>query len=154
RNIPQTLQVVGFTLTAWGVPADASHDPQRGGCLIGSVPGPCTSDAPLKPYLTLPTSCSGDPLEVRMRTRSWQHPEEVRTARSAPQAADGRPLTMDGCDRVPFAPTATVQPTSHAAGAPTGLEVDVHVPQDANPAGLGQAHLRRAVVTLPQGVAV
>lgn len=154
RNIPQTLQVVGFTLTMWGVPADASHDPQRGGCLIGSVPGPCPSTAAAKPYLTLPTRCSGDPLTFHLRTRSWEHPDDVQTASFAPAGADGRPLTLGGCDRVPFAPTATVQPTSRAANAPTGLLVDVHVPQDANPAGLAQSHLRRAVVTLPSGVAV
>src|SRR4029077_11174881 len=47
-----------------------------------------------------------------------------------------------------------VQPDTTVADSPTGLSVDLHIPQNENPAGFAEADLKKAVVTLPEGVTV
>ena len=55
---------------------------------------------------------------------------------------------------MPFDPSIRIQPTSTQADSPTGLDVEVRIPQDENPDGLATAHLEKAVVTLPEGMTV
>jgi len=94
-------------------------------------------------FLRNPTSCGG-PLTVRARLDSYQSPGEFDEA----QATLG-PIT--GCDLLDFEPTIEVHPTSEAADSPTGLHVDLHVPQNEDPDELATADLREAVVELPTG---
>ncbi len=62
---------------------------------------------------------------------------------------------MTGCGSLPFNPSISVQPDTHSADSPTGLAVDVHVPQSNNsPNTLATSMLQGADVTLPNGVAV
>ena len=147
--------VTGATVTFWGVPADPSHDPERycprSGELNESPPDPtegffCTSGAPLTPFLSNPTSCSGVRM-ARMAVDSWQEPGVfVDSSTDMP--------AITGCDRPSFTPSITVAPESSAASSPTGLQVDLHVPQNENPTGLAEANLKDAVVTLPEGMTV
>ena len=51
-------EVKAATATIWGVPADPGHDPERG------EKGGLTSNAPLLPFLTLPTSCDFPPESI------------------------------------------------------------------------------------------
>jgi hypothetical protein len=149
ENISQGLPLGDTDLTLWGVPADPSHDPQRydvGGQVAG-VP----SSAPRRPLMTNPTRCTGAPLETRMRTRSWQDPGQWHSA-AFDEDLSSNPLVIEGCQRLPFAPRMTVQPTSRRADSPTGLDVRLTVPQNENPDGLASAHLRRAVVRFPEGM--
>jgi hypothetical protein len=64
--------------------------------------------------------------------------------------------TLDGCNRLPFAPTISVAPDGQAGSTPTGLTVGVHVPQDLslNPTGLAEANVKDTTVALPAGVAL
>lgn len=150
RGISRSLPVTGTRLTLWGVPADPSHDAER--------EDPAThkkgvrSTAPRRPLMTNPTRCSATPETTMLRTTSWQDP----TWYSASFAEDesGTPIAFTGCGDLPFAAAIAVAPTTTETGAPTGLDVDLTVPQDQNPDGLATAHLRRAVVTLPAGMAV
>ena len=80
----------------------------------------------------------------------------------------GSPLNVKGCDdrRFRFEPDIALQPTSRAAGGPTGLDVHLEVPQrnDAVASaknlyapngyvdGIGTPPIKKAVVTLPQGM--
>jgi hypothetical protein len=128
--------VYGVTLHLWGVPADSSHDALRGG----------PSGLPRKPFLRNPTSCTG-PTSTAIHATSWQEPELLVSALSEAPATTG-------CASLPFAPTLTLTPDTKAAGAPTGLGIDLSLPQSENPDGLATADLRRAVVTLPAGVAI
>ena len=61
---------------------------------------------------------------------------------------------MGGCDRLQFAPEVRVKPDGQAASTPTGLTVDVHVPQEinANGSGLASSDVKNITVTLPAGV--
>ena len=142
--------ITEIKVTMWGVPADPSHDADRGCPYPGaaSEQGPCSSGAPLVPFLTNPTSCSG-PLTATVRTDSWQDPGDYTSATSTMPG-------FTGCDALPFTPSITVQPDTAVADSPSGLSVDLHMPQDglSNPTGLAEANLKDATVTLPQGVSV
>jgi hypothetical protein len=79
--------------------------------------------------------------------RSWENPEELHTA-----TANVGPIT--GCEHLGFEPTISVQPTVNQANIPSGYTVDLKVPQNDNPEGVASADIRKAVVTLPQGVSL
>jgi len=67
---------------------------------------------------------------------------------------EGTPLAFEGCERLAFAPTLEVTPLSTVADGPTGLSVDLEVPQADDPEGFSTAHLRKVVMTLPKGMSV
>jgi hypothetical protein len=155
-SVSEAIQVVGTSLTLWGVPALPVHDPQRGtnftcsgdpsdpaNCFGGETPSP----VPLRPFLTNPTQCSGQPLEATFRLRSWQDPE----AELQYQAPMG---TITGCEKLHFDPKISVRPSTRRVDSPTGLSVRVEVPQNDDPNGFATANLRRAVVTLPEGLSL
>ena len=150
-NNSQALPLIGTQLTFWGVPGDPAHDAQRGTCLNSFDPDPanpdlCPSQGAVLPFLSNPTSCTG-PVTTVLRANSWQRGgfEELTST---------TPVGADGCDVVPFNPSIDVQATSSSADSPTGLSVDVNVPQNQNPTGIAVANLRSAEVTLPAGTTV
>jgi hypothetical protein len=182
ENIPIALPINGFKLTIWGVPADPSHDIQR--CKISSarlaplvcspsnaayeyeeVPHP-DPEAP-KAFLTMPTSCgrADSGLMTNMQIDSWQKPG-VWVERdlfshlppgypSAPEEW-GAQVGTTGCEVVPFKPGISVEPTNHQADTPTGLNVEISLPQDGltNPKGIATADVKKAIVTLPAGESI
>ena len=131
-------------MTLWGVPAAAAHFSERF-CQGETLPG-CSSGAPSVPFLTNPTSCAG-PLASGLRIDSWQEPGNF-VAAAAPMPA------RTGCEGLDFKPSIGVQPDVHSYESPTGLHVDLHVPQNQNPLGTAEANLKDTTVTLPAGVAV
>jgi hypothetical protein len=155
-NISQTAALLAFKLTFWGVPGDPRHDNARGiGCLEAareeSSPQPCV---PLEaksppPFLSLPTSCSEE-LQSSIEGASWRDPSKKLTFPGAPMGF------LDGCNRLSFDPTIRATPDGGDASTPTGLNVDVHVPQDsvlvAN--GLAESNVKDIAVTLPEGMQV
>jgi hypothetical protein len=156
EDVSQALVLYGAKLTLWGVPADPRHDHERGECAgpPEEETGECKSNAPLKPLLTLPTSCGG-PLSMTFRAVSWQEPGGTPIEGEAvDRDGSGNPVSMTGCDRLDFSPSLSVRPESEAADSPTGLDVDLHLPQNENPEGLAEAHLKEAVMVLPAGLAV
>jgi hypothetical protein len=154
RGITQALSVTEVALRIWGVPADPAHDDQRRGpgCKTGEEHG-CASTAPLKPYLTMPTSCTG-PHTTIMRADSWQN---VGTFAEDGWVAPGN----DGCNALDFSPTIQARPTTNVADAPSGLDIDVHTPQqetcDPGPplsCEAAEAHLKDTEITLPEGFVI
>jgi hypothetical protein len=155
NNVSQGLPLTAASITLWGVPAEPSHDPFRGTCLQsnGTGEGSCPSGVPIKPLLTMPTSC-GEPLTTTITVESWENPG-VRVERSTTTGgAGGAPTAVAGCDRLHFSPTIAVQPESSVADTPTGLSVDVSVPYQGEPRGLAEADLRDVAVALPDGLSV
>jgi hypothetical protein len=156
RNIDQTLGVFGTRLTMWGRPADATHDYLRGVCGDATILGwsgegcPAAGDPIPRAFLTNQTSCTTP--ETRVRAVSWRGTESRAGYQS--QTSGGDPLPVSGCDRVPFSGSLSVQPANRVAGQPTGLAVDLSIPQPEDPLGTVTAHLRNTVVTLPEGMAV
>jgi hypothetical protein len=131
-------------LTMWGVPAESAHNSER------YCPGPahyesgCASSAQPEPFLTNPTSCTG-PQTATMRVNSWQDIGEYATATATVPA-------VTGCDRLDFTPSISVLPDTAAADSPSGVSVDLHVPQSEALTGLATPNLRDVTVTLPAGV--
>jgi hypothetical protein len=138
-----------FSLTLWGVPAAAAHDPFRwepsGG--FRDVPSPTVE----VPFFTNPTSCGTQPLDAEFHVTSWQHPGEAQSP--PPTEMPFGPIV--GCDRLGMEPSLTAEATSNAAYSPTGFDVDTKIPQTyEDPAGLATSTLRDEVVTLPEGMTV
>jgi hypothetical protein len=102
--------------------------------------------APDNAFLTNPTACSG-PQTTHMSAATYA-PTVTGTASSA------TPVGAGGCASVPFAPTVSVTPSTTQHDKPDGIALDIHVPQDQNPAHLGAAHLQQATVTLPAGMSL
>jgi hypothetical protein len=162
KNIPVLLPLTGSSLTLWGVPADPSHDPDRT-CAAGG-PSPCTAGIPPKPLLTMPTACGG-PLTTTLVADSWQNPGRLnpdgtpdltdpswKTASFSTEDSAGNPVGVTGCGRLSFGPSISAQPDTSVADSPSGLAVDVHVPQAPDdPNALATPALRNAAVTLPRG---
>jgi len=157
-QIPQTVDVTGLTLTIWGVPWAALHNPQRGNCLNESEPGfgwaKCTPGQPSKventprPYLTLPTSCEG-PLAFAVRADSWQ----------APGAAVERGVqtpALSGCGMLGFDPQIAAQLSDPRASSPSGYVFDIDVDQSGltDRARRAASPIRKAAVALPEGVTI
>jgi hypothetical protein len=180
-DINQAIAVDGSKVTIWGVPADPVHNDVRGTCLDGEpakvetnidglepgeeerestiIPaadtevsgevislGECPTQTPLLPLLTNPTSC-GEPRTATLSVDSWEEPGLFHSkSRAMPELA--------GCEKLDFSPTIGVKPDGTAGSTPTGLNVDLHVPQETteNPVGLAEADVKNTTVTLPAGV--
>lgn len=144
-NINQTVPITATSLTFWGVPADPSHDLERVGGPTGS---------PRRAFLTNPTRCNG-PLETRLRITAWDGATATSSFIShAPAPDQATLLGPDRCDLVPFDARLDVSPQQTQAGAPSGFTFDLSIPQNDDPDGLAQGHLKRAVVRLPAGLSI
>jgi hypothetical protein len=152
RNISQLAGFLSSQVTFWGVPGDPRHDKVRGwSCLRASREGgTCQEQAELSPppLLSLPTSCTG-PLQSTVEADSWDRPGGFLGFSLVPPMPG-----LDGCNRLPFSPEIKVSPDGQGASTPTGLTVDVHVPQEGqlNPTGLAQSNIKDISVALPEGV--
>jgi hypothetical protein len=158
RNISQAIPLTGTDLTFWGVPSDPSHDSERGECLAANYAGQpepaggCPYTATPKPFMTLPTSCTGAPSVTRVHAVSWNG--EAADRSFATHGNFGEPLGTEGCDRVPFSGSIETSLGTPTADSPSGLGVDLKIPQTASPEGLATANLKKTVVTLPPGVSI
>lgn len=169
KNIPEGLAIAGTTVTFWGVPSDPSHDIERAcpGFDAPAAGGPtCQSGAPPAAFLRNPTSCT-DPnvgLVTTLRMDSWYHPGTFVGASFTshnpigypfPRSAWGGDQGPTGCAKVPFDPTLAGTPAAPAKTAsPSGFSFDVTLPQSDDPTSIGEADLKQAVVTLPDGLHV
>ena len=87
------------------------------------------------------------------RGDTWEH-LGVFDTRNLTTDSEGTPLAFEGCERLAFQPTIDVLPLSSVADAPTGLTVDLKVPQADDPDGLATAHVRKVAMTFPPGMSV
>jgi hypothetical protein len=156
----------GSTVTLWGVPHDPVHDEHRIDAL-GLLPGGHVDGVP-KPFLSAPTNCQSGPLSNTVKVRSWEHPDTwIESSNPASEPT--------GCDQLTFEPTLSAKPSTTVADSPSGLEVDLQVPQhegceavdpapvndpsDKEPESfydceLATSHLKDTTVTLPEGLAI
>ncbi len=167
RSINQTLSVFGVIVELWGVPADPAHDLVRGNCApAADVPSSlaaakggerivppadglaCPSSSDLRPFLTLPRSCD-DAAITRYAARSWQQPDVWLSGEHVG-------LGFSGCGILDFAPTMAARPTTGSAETATGLDFSLGFDDEGlkSPDGLAQSEIRKAVVTMPEGVTV
>jgi hypothetical protein len=166
---PETTETAGLLsaqTTFWGVPGDPRHDNARGWeCVSGGYfdiqiekTCPTSSDLEQKPLLTLPTSCASapasQPVISTVEGDSWLEPGLEVGGAYEWLSDSGQLLGFTGCSELPFAPSVSVTPVEHAAATPSGLSVDVHVPQSGlvQADGTATADIRDTTVTLPAGV--
>lgn len=132
----------------WGVPADPSHDAER--CTNGfQVCDLSDAGSSETPFLTLPTSC-GAPPEFTIEDDAWADPS-LKSRR-----AFDYPSGFTGCGRLDINPSISVNPETSDSDSPTGLSVDVKVPQEGllEKEGLVAADIQNVRVTLPEGLVV
>ena len=155
-NITQTAAFLSSSVTFWGVPGDPRHDSVRGWrCLAADhSEGPesacqLAEEQHPPPFLSLPTSCTG-PLQVAIEGDAWQEATGLH-----PLATDELP-GLDGCNQLPFSSEIRFALDGQQTSTPTGLSVDVHVPQEGslNAAGLAGSNIKQIDVTLPEGVSL
>jgi uncharacterized repeat protein (TIGR01451 family) len=153
KNAPQTLPVTGVGFDFWGVPADPSHDSERrgGGCLSGCASAEGNDP---KPFINLATACIG-PVDTFLTAISWEGSSDNASFLSHMPGEPSTLIGAEGCNAVPFAPSIQARPTTNVADAPSGLDVNLHVPQDnEDPDGIATAHLRDTTITLPEGLVI
>jgi hypothetical protein len=154
--VSQATPFIGGSFVLWGVPADSSHNGDREKFCIGATcaGGGVPSSAPRKPFLTNPMNCSAGPLSTFLRIDSWQNIGHFEEDSFVSHLPDGTPTGVEGCSRLAFDPSIAIQPTSSAADSPTGLSVNLGIPQNESADGLAEAYLKKATVTLPAGLAI
>jgi hypothetical protein len=155
RNVSQLVDVEGLKVTIWGTPWNILHNAQRGKCLNEAEPsfgwakcsiGPPRFN-PATAYLTLPTSCEG-PLAFTATATSWQGAGSVTRTSQTP--------TQEECDTLAFEPEAIAQLADPRASSPSGYEFDIDVDTSGvtDPTRRAPSPVRKAVVTLPEGVTI
>lgn len=158
KDIPQ-LQLNEILVNVFGDPA-ASARAQQSFEEIGvddyhTEP----SDTPL---FTNPENCDDKPLVTTVMTDSWQDPGSYNSD-GTPDLEDpawkqasyeAPPIT--GCEQLTglFEPSIVAQAESSQADSPTGLNVNLKVPQHAGEEELATPPLKNTIVTLPEGMTV
>jgi len=154
-RMPYAALTLASSLTLWGVPT--AHQRYDGSSDVNEVGHeyevtPPAPPAQWKPFMENPTGCSTTPVTT-LRVDTYEEPDVFAEALAT------SPIPTD-CAHVPFAPSISLEPSPASeggttqAGAPTGLSVDLRLPQGNDPNGRGTAELERAVVTLPAGMTV
>jgi uncharacterized repeat protein (TIGR01451 family) len=165
-NISSFETVLGSEVTFWGVPGDPAHDKFRAyphETADEKVIGAPWGSAPIRPLLTNPADCGVDNGGSRIRMDSYNNPGIFTPITEWPN-----PLNVTGCDdpRFRFEPEVNLSPTDSHAGAPTGLNVHLEVPQrddvaadarelyaeEGDAKGIATPPMKRAVVRLPEGM--
>jgi hypothetical protein len=116
-----------------------------------------------EPFLTLPSSCTGEPLTTTMSTDSWQEPGDLNPD-GTPDLSDPRWQTatspsplVTGCESLHFSPKLSVsiaEPEVPSAESPSGLSVDLKLPSEESVNVAAGADLREVAMTLPAGMAI
>jgi hypothetical protein len=154
HNAPSAEPVRAIWLKLWGVPAEKGHDPERvcpsdwrSKNQLPQYSFGCSDAAVPLPFLINPSACTGQPQTARLSLDAWNEPDVY-----VHKSVEVPPTT--GCEHMSFYPHLTVQPETKVADSPSGLWVDLTVPQNTAPEGLNSSTLRKAVVALPAGVSV
>ena len=155
RNVSQLVGIEGLTLTIWGNPWSILHNDQRGDCLNALKPAfgwakcsigrPATN--PATAYLTLPTFCDVS-LGFTAVATSWQQPGAVTAASASPP--------LKACSTLDFKPESIAQLSDPRASSPSGYTfwIDVDTLGVTDPKRRAPTPVRKAVVTLPEGVTI
>jgi hypothetical protein len=129
NDLPQE-PIAGGTFELWGIPADR----QEG------------TGIPRRALLTAPSTCG--PLVFEFRTRSWQEGAPWLSA----SADTGEPLT--GCEELDFDPKLGLQLSNPIADSPTGMRMDLSVPEEEEESERADAEMENVTVEMPKGVGI
>jgi hypothetical protein len=156
-NASDAVDLLGTRVTIWGTPADPRHDNARGWqCMAkGSYDRTITPTAPVcgeleehneRAFLTLPTSCSGagNSQTTEVSGEAWGG--ELLPPEVAPAG-----LELNGCQNLELNPTLEVKTDEHTASTPSGMTVEVSVPQEGTltEGELAEADVKATTLELP-----
>jgi hypothetical protein len=141
--------IMGAKVLLWGDPTAEAHDPMRP-CGTQTEDN-CTLDRTEAPLLTMPTACTSG-LSLFASADSWESPT-IQVGRTGPvQGPLEETPGIFGCSQLGFSPTLSTDTGGATADSPTGLAVDLHVPQTKTAGELATANLKDVRVTLPPGL--
>jgi hypothetical protein len=147
HDLTTLIPISATSIHLWGVPADPSHEFERRPEEFSlSEKGAPAGVAPT-PFMTNPSDCSSGPLTSRVRVDSWQHPGTFVSATTTQPAPTG-------CDRLRAAPTVVVTPDTTRQDSPAGYDIDLKVPQNEDPYGLGTPFMQKLSFALPLGTSL
>jgi hypothetical protein len=112
--------------------------------------------------LTNPSSCAGQPLAISLHLDSWQQPgafnPDGTPDLSAPYwvSASAEVPAASGCGALAslFAPTIASRVEATRADTPTGIQLDVNVPQQDGVEPLATSPLKDLQIALPDGISI
>jgi hypothetical protein len=151
KDLPQLAQASGLDIELWGNPTDPSHDARRGSCAYVTFSEPCTTEFTDSAQLTTPSAC-GQPSPLTVNVTPYQEPADILEGAAPLTGPEGSAIGFSGCNKLKFSPTISSQATTNLADSPTGLEFNLHQPQNNSFGGLATAALKDATVTLPAGM--
>ncbi len=152
-NLNETIPIFYADLTLWGVPGAPAHDSERCsafsalGFAGGDTSGECQTEAPPRPFLTLPAGCGPAGSFSLDEYDSWDHPGIFGAAISYRPTGD-----LVGCGAASFEPVLEVRSLGNRTSSPSGLAIRLHVPQTAAPGGLATPPMKELRLTLPPGM--
>jgi hypothetical protein len=146
----RVFPIPSFVQELWGVPADPANDALRfkEPCVLTCEARPPTtgyaSNSPLVPFLSNPTTC-GESLSSSMEVVAYDH--------GVTRAESPWPTTT-GCSQLAFNPSLSANPTTTEADTPSGLDVDLKVPQPLSPSTPSPSEIKATTVELPPGFTI
>ena len=157
-ELTQTAPLAAADLIFWGFPASTGHNSERfpkgapgepAGC-VGLTDTSCTGGAPTstpnRPLINNPTVCTGEPLVTSLEVRTYQDPGN-------PTSVTGAYPATEECDSQVFKPVLFGKLTTGETDAPSGLDLELRVPQSFG-FSPSPSQLRTASIELPPGLTV
>ena len=158
-GITQLSPLAAVDMTFWGFPGLPSHDAQRfaqgspgspAGCPgladAGCIVTPTPASLPVRPLTGNPSDCNGEELKTTLVVQTYQDPSVLSRAESS------YPPVVE-CIRQTFNPAVRARLTTQEADSPSGLELEITVPQ-AQGFGVSPSEIRASVLTLPRGLTI
>jgi hypothetical protein len=152
-TISQSLAFNEVMVKFWGVPADEAHNLFRIEYQDGGLSLFHTSPAPRQPLTLSPTSCTNEPVSAIARLDGWESIGQFDEL-SIDKDMAGEDVMFNGCEQLKFSSTVEAKPSTTVADSPSGLDVSIKIPQNEDPDGLSEGHLKDVKMTLPAGMTV
>jgi hypothetical protein len=127
-SVPPLLESGDLVVSLWGEP--------------GQINGSGSEEA----LITNPTDCADAATPARLELISWGDPGHPVSAEASLYPH------LEGCEELNFVPSLGLAPEAGAADSPSGLSVDLGIPQTSLFEERATPQLRDATVTLPEGL--
>ena len=158
-NISQAVVFYGAELTLWGNPGQTPPTtPIAASAAANRSAKAAQSPSPMCPSSPCRTRCDRAAAHAPSKPTPGRTPASAvsETIQTHDDAEPPNPLGINGCAKLGFAPQIDAQPTTDQAESPSGLDFDLDIHDEGltNPGGIAGSDIKKAVVTLPEGVTV
>jgi hypothetical protein len=162
-GISQSIPLSTAKIAIWAFPALAEHDNERfligspgnpagcplegsGACASNNGSNPHQSHLQVSPLTDNPTTCTGEPLTVKLDVTTYQDETD-------PSHAEAQYPPTTGCDLETFEPLFNAALTSPRTDSAAGLEMQLKASQFLGFAN-SPSSLRSASMVLPEGISI